>query len=308
MKDNQNAIIVEIRGRYAAAMTEDGAFVRVRNASFSPGQAVALSPRAQNAGKRARHTALASMAAGFLLLVFGGFMGYVTPAGVVSLDVNPSIEYTINCLDRVLEIEAVNDDGGQVLQGMDARALLYRPVDDAVEATIEQLRESGYLAEETENDVVLSASSYNEEHAGRLMQRLSARVEQQKDLTVYAVTVTKGDVSSAHALETSAGKYYLIERLGESIGETEPFDPQDWVDKSVREIIKETNVQPDTDSARGEQKTAAPKKTPAPKDGTQHDGGMQQNPPSGGKNGGSEPNGSGGMQAPDGESQTGGKP
>ena len=171
MKERKQAVIVEVRGRYAAAMTENGAFVRVKNAGYEPGQMVLLAAGEPAVKKRARFTALASMAAGFLLLLFGGFMSFVTPAGVVSLDVNPSIEYSINFFDRVLDMTAVNDDGEKILEGMDKRALLYRPVDEAVDETITQLRESGYLAETSENDVVLSASSYTDHHAEQLAER-----------------------------------------------------------------------------------------------------------------------------------------
>ena len=166
------------------------------------------------------------MAAGFLLLLFGGFTGYVAPAGVVSLDVNPSIEYTINCFDRVLSVSAVNDDANAILSALDGQSLRNRTIDDAVEATITQLRESGYFTATTENDVMLSASSYNIQHAERVAERLRARVGQQGDLTVYAVPVAHGEVKSAHALGTSAGKLYLIEQLGEAYAEDESFKPE----------------------------------------------------------------------------------
>ena len=63
------------------------------------------------------------------MLTLGGFAGYRAPAGVVSLDVNPSIEYTINCFDRVLDITAVNEDAQAIVGQLDENALLFRPVD-----------------------------------------------------------------------------------------------------------------------------------------------------------------------------------
>ncbi|MEZ4629035.1 MAG: hypothetical protein R2912_13440, partial [Eubacteriales bacterium] len=107
MKEQHSAVIVDIRGAYAAALTAGGEYIRVRNDGYEIGQPISLRRAAHTAGRRARISALASVAAGFLLLLFGGFTGYVAPAGVVSLDVNPSIEYTINCFDRVLSVSAV---------------------------------------------------------------------------------------------------------------------------------------------------------------------------------------------------------
>ena len=118
-QENISAVIVEIRGRNAAALTSDGAFLRVQNDRYEVGQQVLLAQpaeTAQPARKRMRLTAYAGMVAGFLLLILGGFKGYTTPAGVISLDVNPSIEYSINIFDHVLDISAVNDDGELIME------------------------------------------------------------------------------------------------------------------------------------------------------------------------------------------------
>jgi len=247
MKEQKNAIIMEIRGKYAAALTRDGSFIRVPNDDYAVGQSIELNDQARSANRRRRLAAVTAMAAGFLMLFLGGWKGYITPAGVVSLDVNPSIEYSINVFDRVLDITAVNDDGGQILEGMDKQALLYRPVDDAIDATITTLRQNGYLAEATENDVMLSASAGNTRHAEELAQRLNARVSRQGDLTVYSVSVTSDEVEHAHTLGTSAGKLYLIEQLEGASGDGEEIDPEDWVGKPVREIIAETKAHPKTE-------------------------------------------------------------
>ena len=257
MKRQSNAYIVELRGRFAAALTEDGRFIRVRNRGYEIGQAVRVEqpkqgePSRRPAKRRVRVGALASMAAGFLLLLLGGFAGYRTPVGVVSLDVNPSIEYTINCFDRVLKMEAVNEDAEAILNQIDEDALLYQTVDTAVEQTIEALRSSGYLAEETENDLVLSASSYSAAHAERLAARLATRAEKQKDLTVVSVSVSRSDVEEAHALGTSAGKLYLVEQLQKSSDGDGAFDTEDWIEKPVREIMKKTQEQQDQSAPQG---------------------------------------------------------
>ena len=297
MKEQKSAMIVEIRGAYAAALREDGVFVRVRNADYDIGQTISLTVaaaeepirRAQPKRRRSRVTAFASVAAVFLLLVLGGFKGYTTPVGVVSLDVNPSIEYSINCFDRVLDISAVNEDAEKILAGLDEKALRYRPVDEAVDATIAVLRENGYLIDATENDVVISAASYSERRSDAIAQRLDKRVRQQADLTVYSIPVSNREVRSAHDLGTSAGKLQIIERLGESWNKEETFDPGDWVARPVREIIRETKEQTDAkESGQGNPKPttagqadaiAGGVKTPQPQSQqTQPDGANQQQP------------------------------
>lgn len=290
MKEQGRAIVVEIRGSSVAALTQDGTFVRVPNRGYLLGQSISLPGKEKPARKRARFTALASMAAGFLLLLLGGFTSYVTPVGVVSLDVNPSIEYSVNCYDRVLDMTAVNEDGELILAKIDVGALRNRPVDEAVDATIAALRTSGYLSEATDNDVMLSASSYSAQHAEWLTKRLSACVEQQSGLTVYSAAVTRGDVSAAHELGTSAGKLYLIEKLGESSGEGAAFDPEDWVDRPVREIIALTKGHADEEKTNnGANEHPEDKPTAGQDDASGDSGGQDGQQPRQGQGGGKAP-------------------
>lgn len=282
-RENNNAVIVEIRGQNAAALTQSGAFIRVNNDGYTVGQQILLVPQpaaAQPVRKRMRVTALAGMAAGFLLLVLGGFKGYTLPVGVVSLDVNPSIEYTINAFDRVLDITAVNDDAGKILANMDEDALRYRPVDEAVDATILVLRENGYLIDANGNDVVIAASSYDARHTERIAERLGLRVGQDDGLNVYSVPVSRVEVEDAHARGTSAGKLYIVEELEDSWNSTEDFDADDWIERPVRDIIHETDYQregkDDDDEEDGRNwSSGTPYKTPASQQSSSPEGNRQ---------------------------------
>jgi hypothetical protein len=271
-QENISAVIVEIRGRNAAALTSDGAFLRMQNDRYEVGQQVLLAQpveAAQPARKRMRLTAYAGMVAGFLLLILGGLKGYTTPAGVISLDVNPSIEYSINIFDRVLDISAVNADGESILARMDVNALRFHYVDEVVDATILALRESGYLADSTVNNVVIASSSYDARHTERIAERLRIRLGQQGDLVVLSVPVTRGEVESAHERGTSAGKLYIVEELEDSWTAAEDFDADDWIARPVREIIRETEWQREGRDEEDEEDddeyrltTSSPYKTP----------------------------------------------
>ena len=271
MKQEQSdALIVEVRGRNAAALTRQGEFIRVKNEGYTIGQQICLSESMAIAAPTRRHMrmrALSAMVAGFLLLVLGGFKGYTMPVGVVSLDVNPSIEYTINAFDRVLDISAVNDDAGRILANMDKDALRFRPVDEVVDATILALRESGYLTDATANDVVISASSYDTQHTKQIAERLGLRLGRDEGLSVYSVPVSKVEVEDAHARGTSAGKLYLVEELENSWSAAEDFDADDWIARPVRDILRETSDQRGEEQSEDESKerswpTGAPTNTP----------------------------------------------
>lgn len=281
-QENISAVIVEIRGRNAAALTSDGAFLRVQNDRYEVGQQVLLAQpvkTAQPARKRMRLTAYAGMVAGFLLLILGGFKGYTTPAGVISLDVNPSIEYSINIFDRVLDISAVNDDGELILARMDENALRYHNVDEVVNATILALRESGYLADSTGNNVVIASSSYDARHTERIAERLRILLGAYGDLAVLSVPVTRGEVESAHERGTSAGKLYIVEELEDSWTAAEDFDADDWIARPVLEIIRETEWQregrDEDDEDEDQPASVSPYKTPTSQQGTSSDSTQQ---------------------------------
>ncbi len=232
------AAIVETHRTYAVALLENGRFVRLRSGRYEVGQTVTV--REKHSGLRGKMTAYASLAAVLLLFVLCGYKGYTTPYGLVSLDVNPSIEYTTNILDRVLSVSAVNGDGETILSRISQKELLNASIGDAIDSTIAQLQASGYLNEADDNYVMLSASSVSETHAEKLAAALKSRVNAHANLSAESVAVSKGEVEQAHSMGTSAGKLALIERLKAASEDPDSFDESEWIDESVRDIVHAT--------------------------------------------------------------------
>ncbi len=239
-----SAAIVEVRRLYAVALAEDGCFVRIRNEGYEVGQTVELREE-KPAAARNRVLAYASMAAVLLLFIIGGYAGYMAPYGLVSLDVNPSIEYTINIFDRVIGVRAVNADGETILNQIESDALLYRSVGDAVDATITQLKQDGYLLEAEDNYVVLSTSANGETHAQKLAEALQVRVNEHAALMVRSFAVSGGEVTRAHEIGASAGKLRLIDQLKAVSDDPDAFDESEWIDKPVRDLIRAYRSQSD---------------------------------------------------------------
>jgi hypothetical protein len=166
---------------------------------------------------------------------------------------------------------------------------------------------------------VLSASALTLTHANALANRLEQLVMQQGDLQVTSVSVSKSEVQQAHALGTSAGKLYLIERLQQATGTDEAFDPKDWLNTPVREIIRETATRSGAPQPNGEQNGQTPAGSQSdatpPQSGTGATvpGGSTTSPqPTGGEQGGPVGPGptdsSGGTGGAGGEPPAGGSP
>lgn len=118
---------------------------------------------------------IAAVAACLALLL--GCMGLLSHnranrvTAVVELDVNPSIQLSINHEERVLSVTAGNEDALRVLNGMDLTGV---QLDVAVNALIGSLLRCGYISE-LANSILISVEGG--ESAAALQQRLSDEID-----------------------------------------------------------------------------------------------------------------------------------
>lgn len=166
-----NAVIVDLKGKYAAALDESGAIVKIPNANYTIGQKIQLHElqhrRRAPSLKRIAAVALAAS----LILSIGMGTAYALPYGTVSLDADAAIEYTINRFDRVLSVKALNEEGEAVLSELDPGSLRFRPVEQAITLTLEAPELSG----EEAPPLRITASTGNDRHSERLQERLTER-------------------------------------------------------------------------------------------------------------------------------------
>ncbi len=170
------AVIVDIRGKEAAVLNENGVVVRIHNAGYEIGQTIELY---QIKPVRSRHTFRrfgTAAAAAVLAAVIGTGMAYAMPYGTVTLDGNPSVEYTINCFDYVLDVKAANEEGENLLDGMDLRNVRHHRVESAISTTMEKIVQNGYL-DDPETELQISADTRSDRHTDRLRQELAEVVD-----------------------------------------------------------------------------------------------------------------------------------
>ena len=84
------------------------------------------------------------IAAVLVVLLSIGSWAYASPYTFVSLDVNPSIEFTLNRFNRVIDVKAINDDGSEILVSL-KNDIMNNSIDDAVAETVEKIKENGYF-------------------------------------------------------------------------------------------------------------------------------------------------------------------
>ncbi|MCR5135720.1 MAG: hypothetical protein K6C12_01280 [Oscillospiraceae bacterium] len=166
-----NAVIVDLKGKNAAALDENGNVIKIPNANYAIGQKIQLHAVSQKSSPSLKRIGTVAAAAA-LILSIGTGTACATPYGTVSLDADAAIEYTINRFDRVLSVRALNEEGEAVLADLDGHSLRFRPVEEAINTTLEQQE----LSREGAPAVQITTKTRDEHHTERLQEHLMDRI------------------------------------------------------------------------------------------------------------------------------------
>lgn len=161
------AVVVEIKGDFVAALTDDGCIIRMRNHHYTIGQVIQVEKKVSKINRITKVAVAACIVVVLGLIVLGTY-AYMTPTTYVSLDVNPSIEFSLNMFDRVLSVKAVNDDGLEILKQVNLENMSNKTIDDAIKLTIKEISEEGYFDGETEGGIVITTSAKDLKRAAEL--------------------------------------------------------------------------------------------------------------------------------------------
>jgi hypothetical protein len=180
-----NTVIVDIKGKYAAALTAAGEVKRIVNNRYEIGQEIELYDIQEiNHPYRVRkviHRVIAAAAAIVVFAVGGVATAYAIPYGTVNLEAEPSVAYTINCFDYVIGVNALNEDGEALLSEIDVSKLRHHKIDDAVKTTVEKIESDERFV--TDNaGVEITAHTGSSEHTERLQQDLDESVHRDMGL------------------------------------------------------------------------------------------------------------------------------
>jgi len=177
-----------------------------------------------------------------LVIVAGGLFGfnsYKSANEVMSsimLDVNPSIEIDINKDEKVLEVQALNDDAKVIVGDMDFKGA---SLEVAVNAIIGSMLRNGYISE-VSNSILVSVDSKNEENGLALEKRLMEEIDSiltssnVSGAILAQVVKDEGDLESlAKQYGITTGKAKLIKEI---ISQNELYSFEDLVPLTINEI------------------------------------------------------------------------
>ena len=193
--------------------------------------------------KKKRRWAPLAAAACLALVLVGGGGGYYyysannAVASLVSLDVNPSIQLEVNKNEQVLSATPMNDDGAEILDGMDLKGT---QADVAMYAIIGSLLQHGYV-DELANSILITVEDNDQVRGEKLQQELIAQADAalanaQVNGAVLAQTLQNSEELSQKAQEygISTGKAALIQAIVAGSNNTKTFE--DLVGLSINEL------------------------------------------------------------------------
>lgn len=289
------SLVVEIKGKFAAVLSDDGSVIKVRNRNYAVGQEILLEKAAyqpkegnefgllleekekgmiMNKLHLTKKLAVCAACVVILLLCSGTVAwAYTSPYSYVSLDVNPSIYYTLNRFDQVINVKAVNDDGKIILEKIKIAGLKHKSIEKAIITTVERISKEGYFTRNNtqavtgsaieipnntntgakvvtgsaisiDGGIVITVSSGNAKLSHGLVKDIRKTVkafvkENKENVEVEVSSVGLERVKEARELGVTPGKLNLVEKLKQSAADPNSIKVEEWLNKPVKDIMKE---------------------------------------------------------------------
>lgn len=191
-------------------MVNGGKFTKVKaKPDWRKGDIITLKDKTNN------FKAFYAAAACFLVLLIGAIGGhriYYTETSLVSMDINPSLEFSINSFGRVISVTSYNKDAEKLLKTEKFKGLSYQKA-------IDTLLKSDAMLPYLDNNSYLDFAVYSKTNDTKVLEYLNSCIQSITDLypeiQVNCSRADKVTVSNAHDCHMSLGKYLAFLKLQE---------------------------------------------------------------------------------------------
>ncbi|MHB8157854.1 MAG: anti-sigma factor domain-containing protein [Desulfocucumaceae bacterium] len=235
----QKAVVLDIKNKYCTVLTADGDFRKIKmRGNIRPGQEILL----PDSGVELNKYALAACLVLFLITA-GLMQSWMSPAvaAYVCLDINPSVEMSLDNKSIVRGIRALNDDGRELIAGLDIKG---KGVQQAVESVIDAAVAKKYILPEGESVVMSAITPVGGGSSGGVGQLVEESIKASLQNNKISAEVAVGNVSQelrdeAEKAGLSAGRYVLY------LGSRERgvnVSPSDFKNKSIKAIEKDQKI------------------------------------------------------------------
>ena len=254
------SVVVELKNNKAAVLKPDGSVDIISNKNYTVGQLLDLPEKSRSKitvfmGKYARQTAAAAV---FLILSTGLLTANTYAFTTVTMDINPSLSYSLNAFDKVIKMEALNEDGQDIVDAV-GNEVKWQKLDKAVSITLNGLESADYIGEET--DAVFTVGSHFPRHE-RLEKEILTSVDDwnrdrkehgdEKHVNAEAIEATRELRDKARKQNLSPGRVYMEEHKKPADNPGEQEEPAETLP------FEDTEEQNTPDQAMPEDRPSAP--------------------------------------------------
>ena len=275
MKDSMKAVVMETKNGSSVILREDGIFEKV-NQTYEVGQTIEWNA-SLSAHRKPKYSTIyryAGAAACFAAVVTAGLGATYQTAfacSYVSVDINPSIEFTLNRMNRVLSVTGLNDDAQTIVDELNELGIRFDTLETALDKTQTVLQEQHYL---TDSDTILiDISSDDPKRLSTLTQKVeysmnpSESSERSVEPTLRLTTSSLADRDEAHTNQISTGRYGVMKKEAAQKGtEITPNDIETFRELPVDKLFETDNNTTDAYDRQSpdEQPSSRPGQEPQP--------------------------------------------
>lgn len=230
------AVVMEIGRKYTIVLTRQGDYVRVKTLPhYRVGYEIECPP--VPAVKYWIRYASAAAVLVFFIGLGGLVFTFTTPYSYVNLDINPSVEMTVNRFDYIIQVKGMNPDGDALLS---KGSVLYKSLQAGVGILLERLDQEGYLPSDSPSTLVLTIVSEDQRKIDRFDQTISEAISQklnhQSKVDVYVIHTDLQTHTDAEKHNLSSGRFLLIQELQKTTGQD--LNPNEMKDVPITEIVR----------------------------------------------------------------------
>lgn len=153
-------LVMETHPAYAVVLDEDGRFLKAANLRYQVGDTVQdivelRMPQKKVVPAWKPLSGLAAAAACLCLVFFGWYQPNYTAYGTLRIQINPDVEMTVSRTDRVLDLEGLNDDGEDLIEGYSYQG---KDRETAANELVERAIDMGYLSDGETVSITVSST------------------------------------------------------------------------------------------------------------------------------------------------------
>ncbi len=247
------AVIVEKRGLFKAALTDEGTIIRTLSKG-EVGDTIYLKNKEFSKIPSFRLALTYSVLIFILVGVFGYGHVYAQEYSYVSFDINPSIEIVLNRFNKVLSVSALNEIDESIVEDIYKNKIKDKSYEEAINITMETLKDHGYLNDD-DNYIMVNISSDDNKNQEKLKEETRTYFDNESHL--YVSLSDKQDRKEARDLGMSTGKYVEMKKdenfqeehiQSELVEHYENMEPKDFFEEKGKEPegqnVEPANIQP----------------------------------------------------------------